>query len=347
MDSLRKFKQKCQQRLFPVSQQQALLQDIAALIEDGVSANHAIQMMSRITKGRTASVVDAMLLAISKGEPIAVGMQGWYPPHIVEMVRAGQEGGTLVAAMQSAAESLGFKSGAITALVNSLTYPIAVLCLGLGVVVFINHSILADFQTILPLRMWPLHSQYLVALANFIQHWAWLAILLLSLLVVGVMYLLPNYVGNLRYSLDRIPLLSLYREFLAARFMETLGMLVANGLVLKRALEVLKSYAHPYFAAHLLAMEYRLGTGFESIGEVLDTGLINDADILRLRLIVKDSRFESALQRLGKQAAKKAQAKVIRDGKVLGTVLMFVSAGLAFLMIFSIYDVGSILGNGV
>ena len=127
--------------------------------------------------------------------------------------------------------------------------------------------------------------------------------------------------------------------------METLGLLISNGVVLKQALKIMHSNANPYLAWHLLSMEYRLGGGKDNIADVLDTGLISDFDLQRLRAIASGRGFAHALLRQGTYAAEQCRRAVSQTGKVAGGFLLLMGAMLAAFMIFGIYGVGSILGT--
>ena len=56
----------------------------------------------------------------------------------------------------------------------------------------------------------------------------------------------------------------------------------------------------------------------ENIAEVLDTGLISKADIIRLRIIAKGRGFEHALTRLGQLSATRNLKNVTLAAKVIG-----------------------------
>ena len=333
-------------RFTPVKQQ-GFLEDLAALIDDGVSAHQAVEMMLKISTGITAQCLDGIMTSLAEGRQFADGLSNWFPPHIVEMIRAGESAGTLTRAMRAAAETLSQKNQAISSLLASLTYPIIVLLVACGVIVFFNHFIFADFKSILPVTQWPLHAQMLVGVGYEIEHWWWLWLLLLIIVVSSAAFILRDYNGEFRPFLDRFPLLSIYRELIAARLMQTLALLIGNGMVLKQALAVLKDHANPYLSSHLLSMEYRLGAGTESIGDVLNTGLINPNDILRLRLVIRNKSFESALLRLGQQASRNCIQRIVRAGRVGAGMCLLIGAALAAFMIFSVYDVGAILGAGL
>lgn len=333
--------------LFLPTQQQALLEDIAGLIEDGVALNQAIEMLSKLTTGLTQAVVNSIAMKIAEGRPMADGMDGWYPPHVVEIVRAGEEGGALAKTLATATKLLTQKNSALNTLFSSLSYPIVVICMGLAVTVFITRSVFREFASIRPINLWPDNAQFVMWLGNTVQHsWFWI-ILFITAASIAIAQILRNYIGEGRQVIDVIPGLAFYRKLTAARFMETLGLLISNGVVFKKALKIMQHNANPYLAWHLLTMEFRLGGGRQNIAEVLDTGLIDKADLIRLRIIAQGQGFEQALLRQGKRASKQELQRIRTSTKTLGAVLLAAGAMLAAFLITAVYSVGSLLGNGV
>lgn len=330
---------------FTSSKQRAFLEDITALIEDGISVNHAIEMHSAIAKGLTAELIVQIKQTIAKGHPFAEGLHGWYPQTVIAIVRAGEESGTLTRALRAATSALVASQQIVTSFLSILTYPLVVITMGLIVAVFVNHSILMDFRLMLPVNRWPDIAVSFSSFAFFIEQW-WavlLAFVLVTSFVVSVT--IVNYVGPLRPWLDSLPIFNFYRKMTAARFLEMLGILLSNGLVLKQALVILKRQTVPYLAWHVQAMEYRLGGGKEDMGEVLDTGMIDTQEILRLRLITKTSHFEEALERLGRFSAHNCLQRMQVQLRLVSGACLLLAAALAAVMIFSIYGVGAVLGS--
>ena len=169
--------------------------------------------------------------------------------------------------------------------------------------------------------------------------------LILVGVIGGLIRLSTDLTGQPRRIYDRVFILSLYRDVTAARFMEILGLLISNGIVLEKALSIMRSRANDYLAWHIYQMEIRLSGGRENVAEVLDTGLIQKSDILRLRVIAKGRGFEHALVRLGQFAADRTDKKVQLTGRFIGIVLMAAGAFWAAFMIFSIYGVGSFVAT--
>lgn len=329
--------------LFSTAEQQAFLEDLGTLVDDGVPANKAVQVIGRVEKGPKRKVADHIGLKISQGRTIAEGMQGWFSPAVIELVKAGEQGGTLAENIRMAAESMGKKSDTFSSLLSSLTYPLVVLLAGCIVLIYMNHSVFPQFESIKPIDQWPSNGQNLVAIADFLQGW-WPVVLGAIIGLIILFYLsVKNVVGEPRAILDSIPGFNIYRQLVAARFMETLGLLIANGIVFKQALKILQQNASPYLSWHLQMMEMKLARGRGNIAEVLDTGLINAEDIVRLKAIADAKGFEHALIRLGKSAGEQGIKTIRKLGKIGGGIFLALSGMFAGYMVMGLYSVGSSL----
>lgn len=337
---------KLQKMQFSGSEQQAFLEDVSVLVGDGVPAAYAVEMVGRIAKkGVAKEVARSIGQKIAEGKGLAEGMEGWFSIPVIELVRAGERGGTLADTLSFAARSLGQSNSVIAGFVSGLVYPIAVIIMGCGVSIFVDKTVFKQFMSIKPLNEWPKNGQDLAAFAHFIEDWWWLVILVIFAVIFGMSRLYRDYTGEFRKYIDHLPILSIYRRLAAARFMETLGMLVANGIAFKQAIKIIEFNTTPFMASHLLQMEYRLGAGKLNIAEVLDTGLIDEGDILRLQAVANAKGVEQALVRLGKHSTEQGEKTIKLTGKILGGILLALGGGLAGFMVMAIYAVGSSLSG--
>lgn len=339
-------KQRAKYHLFTIPQKQAFLEDFASLVEDGIQVNRVAEIISKTAGGLVSEVANSVLAKLAEGKQIADGLRGWFPDPIIEVLQTGEEGGTLQQSMRVAAEAVARHSNALAILINTLLYPLIILTLSLFLTVFINHSVFNSFEAIKPIAAWPANGQSAVFFANFIQGWWWMVLILIVAGFWGTFRMLHVYVGEFRVGIDHFPVLSLYRKFSAARFMETLGLLISNGVVFKKALKILQRSANPYLASHLLTMEYRLSGGKENIAEVLDTGLLNKHDLMRLRVIAQGKGIEHALVRSGHKAATDTMEALNIICRMTGALLLVFSAGLAAFLVFAVYSVGATLSGG-
>jgi type II secretory pathway component PulF len=330
---------------FNRAKQQAFLEDLSSLIADGVSVQQAVVTIQEFSKGVEEKVAKSILTALSEGKYMAEGMENWFPLHIIAIVRSGEEGGTLADTMHAAAEALSQSVSVASSLLSSLAYPFVVLVLACVVAIFLKHSIFSNFATIKPADQWPEIGKTFMYFATIAELWWWAVIIG----VVGFIYLLLQffhlYIGNVRKFLDTFPPFSIYRAFVAAQFMEVLGLLVSNGISFKDALTIAQRKSNRYLIWHVYMMQMYLGGGKENIAEVLDTGLIDAQDIARLKVIAKGKGFEHALTRLGEQATRKNTKQMQTLGKILGGLLLALDAGLAMFMILSVYNVGTFIGG--
>ena len=77
---------------FTKKKQLAFLEDLFVLINDGIPANRAIEMMAQVTQGLTREVAVALSQKIAEGQPLAEGMKEWFAPNVVEIIRVGEAG---------------------------------------------------------------------------------------------------------------------------------------------------------------------------------------------------------------------------------------------------------------
>jgi len=330
---------------FTTKSQLAFLEDFYLLVNDGIPANRAIEMMAEVTTGLTRDVALSIMQSISEGKPLAEGMRAWFPLSVVEIIHVGEEGGALNETIKSAIGTLAQRSGALNSLFSAISYPLLVIIMGCTVMIYLNNSVFLQFQTIKPIEEWPQGGRDLVNLANLIQNWWWLVILGTMGLIVFFRVTMTNYTGEFRSLLDKIPPFSLYRRFVAARLMETMGLLIANGVVFKNAIKVMRYQSNPYVTSHLVTMEQLLAVGRGNVADVLATGLIDDADIMRLRVMGEVKGFEHGLIRMGVYGTEQSAKTVKLISKIIGGALLVIGTLLVILIVRGIFTTGMSMGS--
>lgn len=325
--------------------QLAFLEDLYLLINDGIPANRAVEMMAQVTTGLTRDVALSIAQKVSEGRPLADGMRDWFAINVIEIIRVGEEGGALAETLKSAINTLGQRGSSMGALIGAVSYPLMVIVLSCAVIVYLDNSVFDQFKSIKPVDQWPDAGRQLLDIANLIEGWWWLVIVIIVSVIIFMRRVMGNYTGELRPLLDKFPPFNLYRRFASARLMETLGLLVANGVVFKSAIKVMQYQANPYMTSHLVMMEHLLGMGKGNVADVLSTGLIDDADVLRLRVMAEVKGFEHGLIRMGVRGSEQTTKTLKIIAKIIGGVLLAVGAGLIIIIIRGIYLTGMAMGS--
>lgn len=325
--------------------QLTFIEDFAHLIDDGIPPNKAIEMLARASSGVTKEVASSLAASISTGKPLADGMKEWFSFNVVEIVRVGEEGGALGETIKSAINMMSSRSSTASAFVGAIAYPATVVVIAAAMILYLNKSVFTQFLAIKPMDQWPPAGQNLVAVAHFIESWWWATIVFGVGLAIVVQLVMKNYVGALRGTLDKFFPFTIYKQFVAAHVLETLGLLVANGVVFKSALTMMQHKVSPYLAMHLGRMEHLMGKGKGNIADVLDTGLVADDDLMRLRILAEVKGFEHGLIRLGIRGSAQGLKTLQTIAKMIGGVLMLVGAGLILTAINGVFQTGMSMGS--
>lgn len=330
---------------FGTKAQLGFLEDLYLLVNDGIPVNRAIEMMAQISTGLTREVSLSLAGKISQGQPLAEGMKEWFAPNVVEIIRVGEAGGALGQTLKSAINMLSQQGVVIGAFIGAVSYPLIVIIMACIIIIYLNTSVFVQFKAIKPVEQWPVEGKRLIAVANLIESWWWLVILLITAIIMTFRRLMTHYIGELRSTLDRFPPFSFYRRLAAARVLETLGLLVSNGVVFKSAIKVMQYQANPYVHMHLVTMEHLLSMGKTNIGDVLATGLVGDQDLMRLRVMAEVKGFEHGLIRMGIRGTEEATNTLKFISRVVGGTLLTVGAGLIILIVQGIYLTGMSMGS--
>lgn len=348
-DDLRNFGDKVSHAIkrwqFGNKAQLAFLEDLYLLISDGIPANRAIEMMAQVTTGLTREVAVSIAQKIAEGQPLAEGMEDWFSMNVVEIVRVGEAGGALAETMKSAINMLSQRGVAISSFAGAVTYPLIVLVIACIVIVYLNNSVFSQFALIKPMSQWPTAGQRLVQVATLIQSWWWTVLIAIVVIALILRWLMANYIGDLRPTLDQFPPFNFYRRFTASRLLETLGLLVANGVVFKSAIRVMQYQANPYMHSHLVMMEHLLSMGKTNIADVLATGLVSDTDLMRLRVMAEVKGFEHGLVRMGVRGTEQATTTLKLIARIIGSALLIVGGLLILMIVQGIYLTGMSMGS--
>ena len=330
---------------FTKKKQLAFLEDLYLLINDGIPANRAVDMMSKVSIGLTREVAISLSNKIAQGQPLAEGMKEWFSPNVVEIIRVGEAGGALAQTLKSAINMLSLQGAALSGFIGAIAYPMFILLIGCIVIIYLNNSVFVQFRAIKPMEQWPDAGRQLVSLALLIENWWWAAILLLIGLIIFIMRLMTNYVGEYRQLLDKIPPFTFYRQLMAAQLLETLGVLVANGVVFKSAIRVMQYQASPYMNYHLQIAEHLLGMGKTNIADVLDTGLVSENDLMRLRVMAEVKGFEHGLIRMGLRGSELTAQTLKFISRIFGGLLLALGGLLVLVIVRGIFMTGMAMGS--
>jgi general secretion pathway protein F len=222
--------------------------ELAMLLHAGLALDRALEILLGL--GETARLrepLTAVLARVRNGASLADALadEASFPRIYVSMVRAGELGGSLEAALRRLADYLAKVAEIRDAVTSAMVYPIILLATaGLSISVILVF-VLPQFRPLFASTGKPLPfvTQIVMTAGDFLTKYWWALALTVIVLVLGLRHLLAR--PEIRQRVDRLVLrlplfgdLSLKIEM--ERFSRTLGMLLGNGVALPAALAITK-----------------------------------------------------------------------------------------------------------
>lgn len=318
---------------FWATAQADFMEDLISMTKDGYRMDDALQELARNFGGRFAVVARTLRSTLSQGRPLADGMQGIFDPILVDATRAGEKGGLLQEAVEAGIQLLRDRSSAVGQLVQALTYPAFIFILVMSLTTFLVVSVFPEFASMVPYRKMTTMGKLVMAIGNFITSYGLFVAVFLGLLVYAVVWSMPNVVGPVRHTLDRVPPWRFYRVYQSSTFLQNLSLLLRSGVGFRDALQLMARNTSPYVAWHVREMSRRLRNPSPSLASgslnayALETGMLPHRDVRRLRVLSQSSAFETALFRRGERAAQD-MGKLLSVVKTVLTTAVLIICGV-------------------
>lgn len=219
-------------------------QELAALIGARLPLDRALSILVELDETRALrGPLTAVLASVRDGVSLADAFEatGVFSKSYVTMVRAGEHGGNLEAALKRLADYLARASAVRETVVSAMIYPIVLLCTGGVSIVFVLMFVLPQFAPLFEQsgKALPWPTAVALSTGSLLSDYWWLIGIVLagSFLLARRAAALPA-VRRMRDRLVlRLPLLGdLVLKTQVERFSRMLGTLLMNGVALPQAL---------------------------------------------------------------------------------------------------------------
>lgn len=245
--------------------------NLGGMLKAGLAVSRALAVLERQTKNRALKrIIVALSEHIGKGITLHEALADFpfvFPPLVVGMVRAGEEGGKLASSLAMVAEQLDRSYFLRRKVRGALMYPAVVFSLmvvvGIVMLVYIVPKLtaaFAEFNVALPLP-----TRIILATSDFLQNNLFLGAIILVFAVVAIVAAKRSARGRRVFDFVslHIPLLSsLVREVNAARTGRTLSALLSSGVPIVGALEITASVVqNSYYRDVLLRAKDTIAKG--------------------------------------------------------------------------------------
>jgi type IV pilus assembly protein PilC len=232
----------------------AFTRQLATLIDAGLPLLRGLDVLRKGEKHPTLKrVLGQLAEAVEGGSTFSEGLAQHpkiFTKLYVNMVRAGEAGGVLDVTLSRLADFQEKAQKIKNKVISAMVYPTVVIIVALTIVGFLMVFIVPKFQEIfkdlLEGKELPPLTRFVMAISNIVKDQALFVIIGIIVLVVAVKMIGKTVKG--RYVLDKLKLNApvfgqLIRKVSIARFTRTLGTLIASGVPILQALNIVRETA--------------------------------------------------------------------------------------------------------
>jgi general secretion pathway protein F len=226
-----------------------ITRELATLLQAGLPLDRSVEIMiSLAATPRIGEMLTKIRNDVRGGAALSKALEsqrGVFSRFYVNMIRAGEAGGSLPGVLMRLAEYMERTKALRDNVMASLTYPAFLAVVSLLAVVVILGVVVPRFKPIFASagKAVPFITQVVIFLGDAMRDFWWLLLFLL----VGGLWLFQRALRdpNFRYRVDRWLVTSrlvgdLFSKIEMARFSRTLGTLLSNGVTLVAALNIVR-----------------------------------------------------------------------------------------------------------
>jgi type IV pilus assembly protein PilC len=223
--------------------------NLATMIQAGLPLSRALQIFLKQTQNpKLREVLRSIIEDINKGMALSDSMAKFpkvFPDVFVSMVRAGEESGGLVEALNTVGGQMEKTYTLKKKVKGAMIYPAVVMgvmiIVGVLMMIFVVPGLAATFKEV-GMKLPPL-TQAVISMSDFLQNDSLLALIVVAFVGGGFWYFQQTVIGDraIAWASLRVPIFGkLVREFNSALVTRTLSSLISAGVDIVHTIDITK-----------------------------------------------------------------------------------------------------------
>ena len=225
------------------------LTQLSTYLKAGIALIDSVRILEKQSeKPEQRKVYQKVVYELLKGQDLSAAMEKQgdkFPPLLVNMIKTAELTGDLTSVLDDMADYYTSKEETRKAMVSAMTYPVIVLCIAIGVIIFILVSIVPQF-----VEMYKDNDAEIPAITTFVMNASDFIVNYYAFIIVGVVVFVGLFVylykknktfrKNVQLVLMHIPVFSqiiIYNE--VYNFTKTFASLLNHGVFITDSMEVL------------------------------------------------------------------------------------------------------------
>lgn len=257
-----------------------LYESLMILIEGGVKLDDALKKMyagyshnGKNPRHPMAIIISECIAVVGNGKRLSLALENWVPEQEVALLRAGEESGKTIFALEECVKLVTVKDRIMSSIVKAVSYPSILLCLSCVTLYIVATKVMPKMLKISDPNNWGFSASVLQFLSNAVTEYGLYCLAVLIMVIIWVIYFMRSEStvlrGDLRVFLDNLPPWSLYRLLQGSVFLLNLSLLLKAGVQLKDSLDLLSANASPWLKQRIEAISVGVGNG-KFLGYAMD-----------------------------------------------------------------------------
>ena len=344
---------------FRLSQKEILLfsRELSTLLQAGLPLDRALRVLMDLS-GENSNlniVVSDILEKVKGGKNLSEALEsqdGVYSRFYINMIRAGEAGGSLEDVLDRLIEYLESSLELRNSVVTALIYPVILVTMSVGSILLLLTFVVPQFTEMFESagKELPIPTQVVVGVSEWLQSYWWLLLLLIVLAVHGMKFMVANPARKLRFdrNLLRTPLAGdIICHMETANLCSTLGTLLVNGVSLLTALTIAKgTVGNSSLREVLVEAETNLRNGKGLSKALIESGQFPKMAVQMIKMGEESGKLEEMLLNVAKTYAKELRITIQRMLAMLEPALILgmgvVIAGIIISILMAILSVNDL-----
>ncbi len=332
---------------------------MAVMVETGVPINEALDgIIEQSSSPAFRGVLEKVLGDVESGLPLSLSMAKHpkaFKPLIVNMVKASEASGKLGPILDRCAGYLTNQREIRRKVVGALIYPAFLMCMSIGVVIFLLTYLLPKFTTIYAgrehLLPWP--TKVLITISSWVAtNWMWWSSGSVLLIVGLILYLRSASGRRVKDWLAlHVPLIgAMLRKTYLVRSLRTLGTLIDAGVSLLDAVGITRAVvSNGYFEDMWDRVDDRVQQGEQLSAPLRDTDLVPRSVIQMVSAGERGGKLALVLERVSDFLERDLDQSIRRVTLLIEPLMIFIMGGIVgsivIALLLPIFTISRIMGH--
>jgi len=320
--------------------------ELATLLKAGLPLDRSFEILINLAANpRVAEMLGKIRNEVRGGAPLSKALdaqRGMFSRFYVNMIRAGEAGGSLPTVLLRLAEYLERAKALRDSVSTSLVYPVILAAVSIFSVVFLLVGVVPRFKPIFAgtRKAVPLLTQVVMGAGDILQAYGFLILVAIAAILWFAGRRLQD--PEVRYRLDRWVVTgrvvgSVFSRIEMARFSRTLGTLLSNGVTLVAALGIVReTMANSYLAESIGAVARELKEGRGLGKPMMESGRFPMLAVHMIQVGEETGRLDEMLMQVAETYDHEVDVAIRKALALLQPVVILLLAGVIFVIIMSI-----------